>query len=309
MPRPALFMFVTFMSVMICIVAPFEQHPSDAPGLLAKANELSVAGAYGEAETLYRRCAALRPDSNLPWVALAQAWNKMGRQQEAVELLGFALTIERNAIALDARSHLLKAVNRKHEAEADLLEAISIDREQWVPLFNLGLVYDEQGDMEESYAAYSALWGRIVVSPDWPRIPDVVFESIHHVALAWGTSYALDAEPFAMIDALQLAAIAKPEWPIVHLHLAAMLHAHARTSRTRSAQCPCCTLECVRRRQRECSASRAAASSLSKSAYRIYAHMVNQSSAVCSNAARCCRFFRGCSTNRLALHSTIIFVR
>jgi tetratricopeptide (TPR) repeat protein len=220
---------VVYIAAMLCIAGAVEQLPSDPHILMRAAIERSEAGAYVEAEALYRRVAALRPDSSLPWVSLAQAWLKIGRHADALELLDLALTIERNAVALDARSHVLKAMNRKHESELDMLEAVSIDSVQWVPLFNLGVLYDEQGDMEDAYAAYAALWARMVVSPDWARIPDVVFESIHHVALAWGTSYALDVEPFAMIDALQLAAIAKPEWPIVHLHLAAMLHTHAST--------------------------------------------------------------------------------
>ena len=125
--------------------------------LAAQASALRRAGRVLEAIAAYEKLLALRPD-------LAESWYNLGWLQRQARRFEAALVSYQQALSHGVSGpeevHLNRAVilsdhlGRADEAEAELEQALALDRDYVPALLNLGNLHEDRGERESARAAY-----------------------------------------------------------------------------------------------------------------------------------------------------------
>jgi tetratricopeptide (TPR) repeat protein len=131
-----------------------------ALNFLLQGNKFSVQGRHLDAIYMWKNASVLRPDSNVPWNNIANAYMALGLEDEAVDAAQTAFSMKIDYLSSTTFSNVLKKKQRYQEAENVLLAAIeqSLKSKQRYehPFWSLALLYFEQGDYLE-FVKYAQL--------------------------------------------------------------------------------------------------------------------------------------------------------
>ena len=134
--------------------------PDAALNFLLQGNKFSAQGRHLDAIYMWKNASVLRPDSNVPWNNIANAYMALGREDEAVDAAQTAFSMKIDYLSSTTFSNALKKKKRYQEAENVLLAAIErslITKERYEhPFWSLALLYFEQGDYLE-FVKYAQL--------------------------------------------------------------------------------------------------------------------------------------------------------
>ncbi len=134
--------------------------PDAALNFLLQGNTFSTQGRHLDAIYMWKNASVLRPDSNVPWNNIANAYMALGREDEAIEAAQTAFSMKIDYLSSTTLSNALKKKKRYKEAEQVLLDAIEISlksKEGYEhPFWSLALLYFEQGDYLE-FVKYAQL--------------------------------------------------------------------------------------------------------------------------------------------------------
>lgn len=125
--------------------------------MLSAALRHHQAGAFSEAEQLYREILLMDPQHADALHLLGVMANQLRKPKLAVELIGRAIEI--NPLASTYHNNLanaLKACGDRVRAEAGYRQAVVLDRKNAEAHANLGQFLEEQGRPEEAQLSYQA---------------------------------------------------------------------------------------------------------------------------------------------------------
>jgi len=126
-----------------------KQH-QEALSHLLRGNDLSAEGRHIEAIAEWEAAGRLRPDSNVPWNNVANAFMALGDLERAREAAEWATRIKLDYMSSTTLGNVLKALKRYEEAESVLLrgcEASDAAGDAYEhPFWSLANIYHEQGD-------------------------------------------------------------------------------------------------------------------------------------------------------------------
>ncbi|HEX3754117.1 MAG TPA: tetratricopeptide repeat protein [Rhizomicrobium sp.] len=138
--------------------------PPDLKKISDRALRLHQAGDLPEAERLYRQMLAAEPDSFTAHHALGIIRAQQGRNAEAIEWIGAALTLEPDvAPAWANHGNLLSAAGRLDEALASYDKALAIQPEAFEVLLNRARTLLDLQRLEKALRDYDAV---LAISPD-----------------------------------------------------------------------------------------------------------------------------------------------
>lgn len=124
-------------------------------------------GKWEEALPFMKKGAELSPDYVDAKVRLAEAYFKLGKYPETVEIANQALAKEpNNVMALQFRGSAQGASGHTAEAAEDFKAILNTDPENVHGMFNLGVAYKEANKLNEAIEVLSKL---IVKQPDFPN--------------------------------------------------------------------------------------------------------------------------------------------
>jgi tetratricopeptide (TPR) repeat protein len=136
------------------------QNTDIALQFLLQGNSLSAQGRHIEAIWMWKNASLLRPDSNVPWNNIANAYMALGQQEDALLAANTAFGLKVDYMSGTTLSNVLKAKKQYREAEETLLSAIeqaSKTNERYEhPFWALASLYFEQGDFLE-FVKYASL--------------------------------------------------------------------------------------------------------------------------------------------------------
>ena len=127
-----------------------EENDEEALSALTQGNTLMSIGEAAKAIAMWERAAALRPDSNVPWSNIANAYASLNRTEDALNAARQASEIKLDYLSSVTLSNVLKTKREYRDAEATLLGGIehsikSNDLYEY-PFWSLASLYFEQGD-------------------------------------------------------------------------------------------------------------------------------------------------------------------
>jgi len=128
---------------------------ADPKALLAEAREHWRAGRIGDAEAIYRRLIAGRPEDPEPRYLLGSLYAQVARPADAVAQLDAAVRLSpASAPLLNHYGRALVEAGRRVEAEAAFQRAIHLRVDFSEAHFNLGTLFRQDGRLAEAVAAY-----------------------------------------------------------------------------------------------------------------------------------------------------------
>lgn len=119
--------------------------------------QLAEKGMNDEALELYKQVLQIQPRYAGGHYVIGDVYRTLGKTNEALESFNAALALDQFHVeSLNSRGALLSHMNRPNEAKPDFIKAIELFPAYDIPHLNLGIVYQQQGQLPEAVAAFKS---------------------------------------------------------------------------------------------------------------------------------------------------------